>query len=229
MTVNWLGRVAGTAPPTSGPGSLIGRRKAQILAREQLAKVSIFERILRFIQHLLHATGNAVPSGWFGLIVLAVLGIGLIIVIVAWTRPRRRRRAMAGSVLGAKPRSAEDYRRMAARLAAAGDYTEAIVEGVRAIAAELDERGILPPRLGRTANELAVEAGGELPALADDLLTAARLFDDVRYGDRPGTRAGYELVSRVDASVRTAPVSAAAATTSGGPRPPQLAGLGVPR
>ncbi len=90
---------------------------------------------------------------------------------------------------------------MPGRLAEAGEYGEAIMEGVRAIAAELDERAILPPRVGRTAHELAAEAGGELPALAADLSAVTRLFDDVRYGDRPGTQAGYDLVGRVDASV----------------------------
>src|SRR4029077_9495669 len=119
--------------------------------------------------------------------------------------------------------SARDYRRAAERLAAAGDYAGAIVDGVRAIAAELDERAILPPRPGRTADELGVEAGRELPGLAADLRAVTRLFDDVRYGDKDGSLAGYDLVRRVDKCVR-------AARPAPGPAPaPAMAVLAVPK
>ena len=54
--------------------------------------------------------------------------------------------------------TARDHRQNAERQAAAGDYTAAIIESVRAIAVDLEERGILPARVGRTADELAAEA-----------------------------------------------------------------------
>jgi len=208
-------------PPTGGP--LIGRRAAQILARRELEKVSIAERILRDLEHLFKASQNAVPGGWFGLIVLGVLIIALIVVVVTWVRPTVRTRIRAGAVLPDAARTAQDYRRSAARFAEAGDFAAAIVDGVRGIASELDERGILTPRLGRTADELAVEAGAELPHLADELRAVTRLFDDVRYGDRPGTDTGYQRVAAVDASVRTAPA------TARGPQQAAAAGLRVPR
>ncbi len=217
MTGIWVRAAAITAPGPGHAGPLIGRRAAQILARRELDKVSILERILRFISGLFGLGSNAVPTGWFGLAVLGVLAIALAVAIATWFRPSRRRRIRGDAVLDGQSLSAADYRRRAGKLADAGDYTGAIVECVRAIAAEVDERGILPPRLGRTADELALEAGLELPALAADLRTATTLFNDVRYGDRPGTRSGYELVTRVDARARTesvadhrTPVSAAA-------------------
>ena len=203
----WLGPAPVAVPRIADGGPLIGRRPAQILARRELSKVSIWTRILHDIEQLFNTSANAVPGGWFGLVVFGVLIAVLVIAIVTWARPTARRRIRARSVLGGEARMARDYRQSAARLAEAGDYGEAIAEAVRAIAAELEERGILPPRLGRTADELAVEAGRELPGLAADLRTATRLFDDVRYGDRPGTRAGYEFACLVDGRVRTAPVS----------------------
>jgi hypothetical protein len=204
-------------------GRLIGRRAAQILARRELEKVSIWQRILHALEHLFTASSNAVPGGWFGLVVLGVLVAALIVAIVTWARPSLRRRLRTGAVLADKARTAEDYRRSAVRFAEAGDYRAAIVDGVRAIAAELEERGILPPRPGRTADELAVEAGGQLPHLADNLRAVTRLFDDVRYGDRPGSESGYGLVVRVDATVRTAPV------TASDRQPSSAADLLVPR
>jgi hypothetical protein len=223
VTGIWLGPAVAAAPRFAGGGPLIGRRAAQILARRELAKVSIWARILHDIEQLFNTSANAVPGGWFGLVVFGVLIGVLVIVILGWVRPAAGRRVRASAVIGSTTRSARDYRRSATRLAEAGDYTQAIVEGVRAIAAELEERGILPPRPGRTADELAVEAGAELPALAGDLRAVTRLFDDVRYGDRPGTQAGYELVGQVDECVRTAP-----ATLTDG-KQPAVAGLMVPR
>lgn len=203
----WVGPAAVAVPRVVGGGPLIRRRPAQILARRELGKVSIWTRILHDIEQLFNTSASAVPGGWFGLVVFGVLIAVLVVVIVTWARPSARRRIRARSVLGGKARTARDYRESAARLAEAGDYSEAIVEAVRAIAAELEERGILPPRLGRTADELAIEAGSELPGLAADLRAVARLFDDVRYGDRPGTQAAYEFACLIDGRVRTAPVT----------------------
>ena len=198
---------------------MIGRHGGQRLARQELAEIPWWQRVLNWFGH----AGNAVPRGWFGLIVLAVLVVVAVGVALAWVRPARSRRRQDRAVLTGTVRTAADYRASAERLAATGDFTEAIIERVRAIAAELEERAILRPRPGRTADELAFQAGRHLPGLAADLTTAARLFDDVRYGGRSGTQAGYALVTRVDTDVRDARVSAA---------PDALvapAGYGVPR
>lgn len=219
----WLAPIAGAAPPSVAGGPLIGRRAAQIMARHELDKVSIWARILHDIEQLFSASASAVPGGWFGLIVLGVIVVVLVIVALSWARPAAGRRLRARPVLGDKARTAQDYRQAAARYAAAGDYGQAIVDGVRAVAAELEERKILSPRPGRTANELSVEAGAELPVLATELRAVTRLFDDVRYGDKPGTQAGYELVCKVDGQVQAAPM------TLTGDRQPAAADLLVPR
>ena len=206
-------------------GPLIGRREGQRLARRELAEVGLLQRILNWIGRLFGGASHLVPHGWFGLIVLGVIAVAAVLVVLFWVRPARAGRSAALPVLAGAARTAQDYRADAERLAAAGDYGGAIVQGVRAIAAELEQRKILPPRPARTADELAFEAGSELPETADDLRTVTRLFDDVRYGDRDGTDAGYQLVRRVDAQVRTARVAAAAA----GPAAGTAHALGVPQ
>ncbi len=185
--------------------TVIGRQAGQRLARQELAEIPWWQRILNWFGH----AGNAVPKGWFGLIVLAVLATVAVGVALAWVRPARSRRRQDRAVLTGTVRTAADYRASAERLAAAGDYTEAIIERVRAIAAELEERAILRPRPGRTADELAAEAGHHVPGVAADLTTAARLFDEVRYGGRAGTQAGYAWVTRADSQVQEARVSTA--------------------
>lgn len=203
-------------------GPLIRRGEGQRLARHELAEMSFWQRILHWLSRLLNGTGGVVPGGWFGLIVLAAV-LAVAVVVVLWrVRPARARRVAARAVLTGESKTAADYRRAAERLAAAGHYGAAILEGARAIAAELDQRGILPPRPGRTADELAFEAGRELPGVAADLRAVMRLFDDVLYGDKEGTESGYQVVVRVDAGVRSArPAPAAEPATmaiSGAPR-----------
>jgi type II secretory pathway pseudopilin PulG len=209
-------------PPLAG-GPMVGRHAGQRLARSELAEMTFWERILNWLAHLPTNAGRIVPGGWFGLIALAVLAVLAVALVFYWVRPTRTRRAQAESVLGGAPMSARDYRRSAERLADAGEYAGAIVDGVRAIAADLEERSILPPRPGRTAGELASEASRELPDLTGDLQAVMQLFADVRYGDKEVNLAGYQLVTRVDKEV-----SAARPTAASGPHG-ELASFGVPQ
>jgi hypothetical protein len=198
-----------TAPAGGIP--VVGRRAGQHLARAELSKAiyhpqpSLAQRAAHFalewLGRLFHAT-QGLPGGWWGFVVLIALVMLLVAVVLHRTGPvarARRRRAEPGATSLA--RTARDHRDAATRLARAGDYAGAICERVRAIAAELDERGVLAPRIGRTADEFAAEAGRALPSHAADLLGAARLFDEVRYGRRAGTRPGYDRVTELDARI----------------------------
>jgi len=72
---------------------------------------------------------------------------------------------------------------------------------------ELEQRTVLAVQPGRTAAEAAQAAAAVLPALARDLNDGARVFDDVRYGDRAvGAEADATLRS-LDQQVRQARVS----------------------
>jgi type II secretory pathway pseudopilin PulG len=211
----------------AGGGPLIGRRAARELARRELARSiyqpGIWQRFLAWLSRLLNGAGSAVPGGWFGLVTLAVLAVLVVSGVIFWVRPVRSRRTSRSSALAGKLLRAQDHRRDAERRAAAGDYSGAIVERVRAIAAELEERGVVSARPGRTADELAAEAGRELPAHRSDLRGVMYLFDDVRYGDRDGTRAGYQQVSALDTDLRSA------RPTAGTQPQPAIAGSAVPR
>jgi Domain of unknown function (DUF4129) len=200
---------AGTV--TGGHGPFIGRLAAQRLARAELSKpiyhqhLTLEQRILRylgtFLSHLF-GRATAVPGGWWGLVALAALTVILVAGLLAWTGPvRRRHRGARPLTAPGQARTARDHRQAAGRLAQAGDYAGAITEEVRAIAAELEERGVLAPSTGRTADEFAVEAGQLLPGQARGLADAAALFDEVCYGRRPGSQAGYQRIAELDAAV----------------------------
>ena len=198
-----------TAAGGGGPG--IGRKAAQQLARTELAKpeyhhhVSLIEAVilavLHFLTRIVNAASGAVPGGWWALVALAALAVIVTAGVLNWIGPLARAHRGSGPLAAGEARTASDHRQEARRLAGTCDYTTAIIECVRAVAAELEERGMLPPRIGRTADEFAAEAGQALPGHADALRDAARRFDEIRYGQRPGSRAGYERLSELDRQI----------------------------
>jgi Domain of unknown function (DUF4129) len=206
----------------AGGTPVVGRQAGQRLARAELSKPiyhpqpSLAQRAAHFVLEWLgrlFRAAQGLPGGWWGFVVLIVLAVLLVAVVLARTGPVARARRRRGEPGARSPaRTARDHREAATRLAGTGDYAAAICERVRAIAAELDERGVLAPRIGRTADEFAAEAGRALPPHAADLLGAARLFDEVRYGRRPGTRAGYDRVSELDIRVAASAGRRGAAT-----------------
>jgi hypothetical protein len=188
----------------------IHRVPARQLARRELARslyqTPWWQRVLRTVLRWLNQVTGHPTSGWADWwSVLAVL-IAIVVIIAAGrylggARVRARRKQPGGLLSGTRL-TAGDYREKAARLATAGSYGAAIVEQVRAIATDLESRGILPPRPGRTAFELAAEAAVPLPGSAAALRSAALLFDDVRYGGRDGTEPGYDSVRRLDEAIQ---------------------------
>jgi hypothetical protein len=201
------------------PADPIGRDQARELARRELDKQiyhrddpSVAERILDKINEWIESLTRTVSGaeqqstfgGWIALAVILVL-LGLVVAAIMWRLGAvRGAAARKRALLADEPMTADDHRAAAARHEAAGQWAEAIRERLRAVARELEERVILEPRPGRTADELAAEAGAVLPELAAELAAAVRVFDEVWYGDRPGTPEGYAQLTRLDERVRAA-------------------------
>jgi hypothetical protein len=207
---------------TGGSGPGITRPRGQQLARRELARTiyrpslltRLWHDIERWLSSLVSGQSAGSPS-WWGLILLAVVLLAALAAVVFWLGPTRvNRQVRDRPVLAAKPRGAADYRAEAERLATVGDYRAAIIERLRAITIDLEAREILLPIPARTAMELAVEAGGAFPAEAASLASAARIFDDVRYGGRTGTERGYDRIRSLDLRLRAAHASP---TTPTGP------------
>ena len=64
------------------------------------------------------------------------------------------------------------------------------------------------------------DAGKALPALSTELTQAATAFNDVTYGERPGTESAYRMIADLDDHLRfrtqaTADASAAPASAAG--------------
>jgi hypothetical protein len=99
--------------------------------------------------------------------------------------------------------TAADYRAEAAAFAAAGEWREALRARFRAVIRELEQRGVLDERPGRTAGEIAAEASAAMPGIGAHLRRAADTFNEVWYGDRAATQAAYDRIVEVDDSIRS--------------------------
>ncbi|GIH89728.1 DUF4129 domain-containing protein [Planobispora siamensis] len=178
------------------------------LAKPIYPKESWWDRLLRsvreWIADLIDAA-SGLPGGWFSIVMLALLIVAVAIPVLSMARRATRSRAgTAGELFGAQARTAAEHRAAAEACAAQGRWAEAIRERLRAIARDLEDRALLDRVPGRTADELAADAGRMLPDLAGELAAAARLFDDVTYGDLPGTPEGYRSMAELDDRLRRA-------------------------
>lgn len=194
------------------------------LAKPIYPKPSLTERLLDWLTDLLYrllAEGASVPGGWFTIMVLLILlSAALMIAVRIARRTMRTGRGRDQALFGAHGLSAGEHRVAAERCAAGGDWAAAIRHRLRAVARQLEETGVLAAVPGRTATELARNAGAALPDLRDELDGAATAFNDVTYGDRPGSEVAYRMIANLDqhlAARGRAPATSAPAGPQAGP------------
>ncbi|MCW2690433.1 MAG: Conserved rane protein of unknown function [Mycobacterium sp.] len=208
------------------PAIDIDRDAAHEAAQRELAKpiypkASLTQRLSEWIDEFLYRIilkGSSIPGGWFTItVLLIVLAVAVIVAIRIARRTMRTNRGSDYALFGSVELSAAEHRATAERYAAAGDWAAAIRHRLRAIARQLEESGVLNPVAGRTANELARDAGQSAPELTSELFRAATAFNDVAYGERPGTEAGYRMIADLDERLRTRPPAAAAASSPAAP------------
>ncbi|MEW2083215.1 DUF4129 domain-containing protein [Streptomyces sp. NPDC005283] len=161
-------------------------------------------RFWDWVGSIFDAASGAAPGGTLGLLIVILVVIGLIAAL--WWRLGTPRRApdSADSLFDDSPRSASEHRAAAEAHAAAGRWNQAVQERMRAIVRSLEERVVLDPRPGRTADEAAAEAGRSLPDHADGLRVSAREFDDVTYGGRTADRQAYLRLRDLDVEIERA-------------------------
>jgi uncharacterized protein DUF4129 len=184
----------------------------------------LINKVVDWIGRSLDRIAGATPGGSLGLLVLLALVLAVAGVVIWRTGPVRRG-ARTGTALIelSGTLDAAEHRRRADEHAAAGRYADAVRERMRAIVRELETRGVLEPRPGRTADEVAREAGEAVPAVSGDLSSAAGVFDEVWYGGRPATAQADAVLRRADERIQGAQL----VVTGGGT--PAAPGYQVPR
>lgn len=183
-------------------------------ARDELAdpayhETSLLDRIIEWVLELLNklfegGEGTGADPRVVGLVLLAVVVVVALVALWIAGPVRRSRRAAKERIVfdAADVRTAEQMRAASAAAAEREDWHDAVLERFRAIVRSLEERALLEERAGRTALEVADDAGRQLPGLRDELLAASGVFNEVRYGDGTGSRAEYDRLVALDDAAR---------------------------
>jgi hypothetical protein len=190
----------------------IDRDAAHEAAQHELAKpiypkASLTERLMDWINELLYKladAGSSLPGGWLTLsVILILLAIAIVVAVRIARRTMRTSRGRGRDMFGDHVLSAAEHRATAEQFAAVGNWAAAIRHSLRAVARQLEESAVLDPVPGRTATELARDAGRAIPNLAAELSRAAEAFNDVAYGERPGTESAYRMIADLDDHLRS--------------------------
>lgn len=193
------------------PALDIDRDAAHEAAQRELTKpiypkASPAQRFHHWLDELIYRIvekGSSLPGGWFTIaVLLTLLVIAVVVAIRIARRTIRTRRGADYQLFTDGQLSAAAHRAAAERFAAEGNWTAAIRHRLRAIARGLEETGVLAPSPGRTANELARDASARIPHVASEFTQAATAFNDVTYGERPGTSAAYQMIADLDGQLR---------------------------
>lgn len=175
----------------------------------QSAQPTWFDRLSQSVVDWF-ASLTAPDGGAFGAWVpVIIIVIVVALLVVAWLifgPPRLNRRSRLAEELFAEDdrRTADDMRRSATDAAQRGDWSLASTEIFRAVARGLAERTVLTVSPGTTAHDFGRRAARSFPTAQERLAAAARVFDDVRYLDRPGTEAGYRELLALERDLSTA-------------------------
>lgn len=185
------------------------------LDRPIYSKASAWQQFLDWINELVYRMlqkTSTIPGGWFtAMVLLILLVIAVIVAVHIARRTMRTKRGGDYQLFEAAQLTAAQHRALAESSAAEGNWAAAIRHRLRAVARQLEETGVLEPAPGRTANELATAAGAALPHLAAELSRAATTFNDVTYGEQPGTQPAYQMIVDLDDHLRSRIPAAAAA------------------
>jgi hypothetical protein len=169
----------------------------------QEAKPTLFDivsqAVFEWFQSLF-TKGSVAPPVLLVTALVVVVAL-LVVALLLFGAPRLNRRShVTGSLFGDDDRrTADELRRSAAAALAAGDWSTAVLERFRGLARGLDERTVLTVFPGTTADGFADRAARAFPGERQALVAAAAVFDDVRYADRPATRAEAESLAALDA------------------------------
>lgn len=166
--------------------------------------------VVHWLDRALASVGRHAPGGPPGAVLL-LAALALLVWYVLWRAGPLHRGSRRAPLLSTMDGTltARQHRERAEQLAMAGRHADAIREWMRASARDLEERGVLDPRPGRTADEVAAEGAAQVPEVAAALATAARTFDEVWYGGRPATAELAAALRGADDTVRRASLAVA--------------------
>ncbi|MFM9273640.1 DUF4129 domain-containing protein [Pseudarthrobacter sp. NKDBFgelt] len=139
--------------------------------------------------------GSTVPSTVIGLVIAVIIAAA---VIIAKPRLNPKARQVKEVFEPEGELAAGDYRQRAETSAAAGRWGDAVVDRFRALVRSAEDRTILDPQPGRTADEVARDLALPFSTEGQRLDRAAGMFDAIRYGNRTADAGDYRAMAGLD-------------------------------
>jgi hypothetical protein len=182
--------------------------EARDLLRRELAKPeyytdNVVQRLLDWLGRQVNGTvdgtrGIPAPIWFVVTVVVLALAAGVVYLASQARTTARREKDAGGDVLEDRSVTADELRASAERALAEGRFSEAVVDGYRALARRQVERGRLDDDPGVTAHEVARLLAREFPPLGERTAAGADVFDAVMYGEREATRDQATSVLELD-------------------------------
>jgi hypothetical protein len=161
-----------------------------------------WEWVLATLQSLSDRAGSATPGGWIGLLGLGAL-VTVALLLLRW-RLGPLQREPAGSIHAGRSTTAQEFMQRADRAAELGRWEEATSLRMNGIVRSGEERGMILPQPGWTADEVADQMGRLVPSQQQSLTAAARTFDEVRFGGRPAGPVSHAVIDSAAQGLREA-------------------------
>jgi len=206
-------RMPAPGPPLDPSGDE-GRRllRAELLHSEY-HRTDLWGRLVDWVGRLFRggvdtASASSLLTALVAVVVAVLVLTGLILVLSQLRRDRRQRHRGHEPALPADRPAATVLRRRAEEALAAGRFSDAVVDGYRALAVRQIERGRLDDRPGATAHEIAAVLATAYGDLGPRITAAADLFDVTLYGERPATDDQAREVLGLDDELARQPVGA---------------------
>ncbi|GGI73046.1 DUF4129 domain-containing protein [Pseudarthrobacter scleromae] len=139
--------------------------------------------------------GSTVPSPVIGLVLAVIIAAA---VIIAKPRLNPKARQVKEVFEPEGELAAGEYRQRAETSAAAGRWGDAVVDRFRALVRSAEDRTILDPQPGRTADEVARDLALPFSTEGQRLDRAAGMFDAIRYGNRTADAGDYRAMATLD-------------------------------
>ncbi|XAS66209.1 DUF4129 domain-containing protein [Micrococcaceae bacterium Sec5.7] len=133
-----------------------------------------------------------------GVVIAVLIGVAIVLVRPRLNPSLRPRTDMFDADNAV---SSAGYRERAAASAARGDWRAAVVDQFRALVRSAEDRDVIEPRPGRTADEVAGQLAHSYGAAADRLNEAARTFDAIRYGRADADAGDYAAIVDLELSL----------------------------
>jgi Domain of unknown function (DUF4129) len=142
----------------------------------------VIDWLLEMIGRLLGALAGSGAGGILGLVLLALVLVGVGVLVARFSRGLTPSPEVAAVVPGGRRRTAAEWRAEAEARERVGAWREAVRFRYRALVADLAARGLVEEVPGRTAGEYRREVGRTAPAAAPDFAGATELFEVAWYG-----------------------------------------------